>query len=150
MHVSNRNCWICEQPAIDDRGAPFEKLEVNTALQRVAHQRCTPLAELATRSVYRAVDGTRLGPNRRLALHVRTSGSRGGRRGLLLCKNTSEMMRRLGDVRRFGGAFGFSGRADACGICAREYALQVERMLGRIRGRRGIWPAIEVVASPPT
>lgn len=128
MRIRNRNCWICDTPAIGEDGVSLEPFELSVALQAVAHQRCLPLAELARRSVYKA-EGEKLGPNRRPKLHLRTSGSG----NLLFCKHTAERMRRLGAVRDFGGVIAFSAREDACAVCARELATQIENVLGRAR-----------------
>lgn len=121
-----RACWICGTLALDEQGHPIEPLADGSTLQHVAHHRCTPLADLARRSVYQAV-GEKLGPNRSPKLHVRT----GGPSTLFLCKNTNRGMRRVGSVQQFGGVLAFSSRPDACAVCARELAAQVSHVKRR-------------------
>lgn len=139
LKVRSRNCWICTEPALAPDGSGLEPFGVNAALAAVEHVRCQPLADLARRSVYRTRNDDRFGDERVAVLHIRTSGK------WLLCKNDRERepKARVGALRDFGSVLRFGDRPDACVVCARELAGQVER----IRERYG---RARVVSQPPS
>jgi hypothetical protein len=133
--VRGRSCWICVTPAIALDGSALEPIELDAALDAVAHLRCLPLADLARRSVYRA-DGEKLGARCIPKLHIRSGGAGGSSGRSLLCKNSAVPKRRVGVVRDFSGVHGFSTRDDACAVCARELAAQSAHLLAREERQR--------------